>query len=126
MKSKQAFTLVEIMIVVAIVALLATIAVPNFLRARKRAQATRMLNDMRVVDYALDRWALEHQKSAGDVAVFSDLQPYFKEGQLSISGNDIFGEALGPFSVDSPPKISALAFESLSDVAPSDFWSPYY
>ncbi len=41
------FTLVEIMIVVAIIALLAAIAVPGFLRARKRSQASRILNDLR-------------------------------------------------------------------------------
>lgn len=126
MKSKHAFTLVEIMIVIAIIALLAAIGVPNFLRARKRAQATRVLNDLRVVDYALDRWALEHNKGAGDAADFSDLKPYFKDGQLSGSGTDLFGAALGPFSVDVAPKVSPLAFISLSDVAPSDFWSPYY
>ncbi len=114
------------MIVVAIIALLAAIALPNFLRARKRSQATRMLNDLRVVDYALDRWALEFNKSPGDVAQFSDLKPYFKEGQLSESGVDLFGQALGPFSVDVAPKVSAAAYSALSDVAPSDFWSPYY
>lgn len=123
---KSAFTLVEIMIVVAIIALLAAIAVPNFLRARKRAQATRVLSDLRVVDYALDRWAIEKNKSAGDVAEFSDLKPYLRDSQLLGSGTDIFGAALGPFSVDVGPKVSAEAFSALSDVAPSEFWSPYY
>jgi prepilin-type N-terminal cleavage/methylation domain-containing protein len=122
----HAFTLVEIMIVVAIIALLAAIAVPNFLRARKRAQATRLLNDLRVVDYALDRWALEHNKSPGDPVEFSDLKPYFKDGQISMSGNDLFGAALGPFSVDEAPKVSSVAYAALSDVAPPEFWSPYY
>ena len=48
------FTLVEIMIVVAIIALLAAIAVPGFLRARKRSQASRIINDLRLVDAAVD------------------------------------------------------------------------
>jgi len=48
------FTLVEIMIVVAIIALLAAIAVPNFLRARKRSQATQVLEDLRLIDSAID------------------------------------------------------------------------
>jgi prepilin-type N-terminal cleavage/methylation domain-containing protein len=47
--SPRGFTLVEIMIVVAIIALLAAIAVPGFLRARKRAQASRILNDLRLI-----------------------------------------------------------------------------
>lgn len=114
------------MIAVAIIALLAAISVPNVLRARKRAQATRILSDLRVMDYALDRWALEKHKGAGDVAEFSDLRPYLKDGQLSGAGTDLFGAALGPFSVDVGPKVSAAAFDALSDVAPPEFWSPYY
>ena len=47
------FTLVEIMIVVAIIALLAAIAVPGFLRARKRSQASKILNDLRMIDAAV-------------------------------------------------------------------------
>jgi prepilin-type N-terminal cleavage/methylation domain-containing protein len=126
LRSHQAFTLVEIMIVVAIIALLAAIAVPNFMRARKRAQATRIRNDLRVMDYALDRWALEKNKTVGDVAQFSDLKPYLKDSQLSESGADLFGAAMGPYSVDTAPKVSAAAFTALSDVAPAEFWSPYY
>ncbi len=48
--NRKGFTLVEIMIVVAIIALLAAIAVPGFLRARKRSQASRILNDLRMID----------------------------------------------------------------------------
>lgn len=123
---RRGFTLVEIMIVVAIIALLAAIAVPNFLRARKRSQATRLLNDLRVLDYALDRYALETNRSQGDVAQYTDLVPYLKEGQLSNSGTDLFGGAYGPFTVDTAPKISDAAFAALSDVAAAEFWSPYY
>jgi prepilin-type N-terminal cleavage/methylation domain-containing protein len=119
------FTLVEIMIVVSIIALLAAIAVPNILRGRKRAQATRIRNDLRIIDYALDRWAMEKNKGAGDVAEFSDIKFYIKDGQLS-GGTDLFGADFGPFSVDYNPKVSRTAFEALSDVAPAEFWSPYY
>ena len=56
LKSKYAgFTLVEIMIVVAIIALLAAIAVPGFLRARKRSQASKILNDLRMISGAIDQ-----------------------------------------------------------------------
>ncbi len=58
-KSYKGFTLVEIMIVVAIIALLAAIAVPGFLRARKRSQASRILNDLRMIDSAVDQYAIE-------------------------------------------------------------------
>ena len=60
-KNRGGFTLVEIMIVVAIIALLAAIAVPNFLRARKRSQATRILEDLRMIDSAVDQYAIENK-----------------------------------------------------------------
>ena len=63
-KNRGGFTLVEIMIVVAIIALLAAIAVPNFLRARKRSQATRILEDLRLLDAASDQYALETNKTS--------------------------------------------------------------
>jgi prepilin-type N-terminal cleavage/methylation domain-containing protein len=59
------FTLVEIMIVVAIIALLAAIAVPGFLRARKRSQASKILNDLRMIDAACDQYAIETNRTTG-------------------------------------------------------------
>ena len=59
------FTLVEIMIVVAIIALLAAIAVPGFLRARKRSQASKILNDLRMIDAAVDQYAIETNRTTG-------------------------------------------------------------
>ena len=123
---RAGFTLVEIMIVVAIIALLASIAVPNFLRSRKRSQATQILEDLRVIDSAVDLYAIENNKASGNPA-FADIQAYIKNGtRLYLSGNkDIFGNSFGTFTVDTPPKVPASTFSSLSDVAPASFWSPY-
>ena len=74
------FTLVEIMIVVAIIALLAAIAVPNFLRARKRSQATRVLEDLRMIDSAIDQYAIETNKVTGNPVVWNDIRAYLKTG----------------------------------------------
>ncbi|MEI9892431.1 MAG: prepilin-type N-terminal cleavage/methylation domain-containing protein [Chthoniobacter sp.] len=123
---QRGFTLVEMMVVVAIIALLAALATSNILRARKRAQATKILDDLRSLDGALDQYSIEYNKSAGDIALFSDLQPYMKRmNKLTMLGADIFGQPYGPYSVDIPPKVSDLAFSALSDVAPAEFWSPY-
>ena len=70
--ARQAFTLVEIMIVVAIIALLASIAVPGFLRARKRSQASRIINDLRLIDNAVDMYAIENNKSTGNTVNVAD------------------------------------------------------
>jgi prepilin-type N-terminal cleavage/methylation domain-containing protein len=124
--SRGAFTLVEIMIVVAIIALLASIAVPNFLRARKRSQATRILEDLRVLDNATDEYAIENNKTSGAHPVFTDLKAYLKTGTvLYQTGEDIFGDSYGPFTIDSIPQVPTNAWNSLSDVAPNTFWSPY-
>jgi prepilin-type N-terminal cleavage/methylation domain-containing protein len=122
------FTLVEIMIVVAIIALLAAIAVPNFLRARKRSQATRILEDLRMLDSGTDQYAIENNKTTGSNANMTDLKAYIKTGTVLYStGADIFGDTYGPtFTVDTLPLIPANAWSSLSDVAPYTFWSPYH
>jgi len=120
------FTLVEIMIVVAIIALLAAIALPNFMRARKRSQATRILEDLRDLDHAVDQYAIENSQSSGMNPTFTDLQNYVKAGtQLYMTGQDMFGDTYGPFTVDSTVQVPANAYSTLSDVAPSAFWSPY-
>ena len=125
-RPRGGFTLIEIMIVVAIIALLAAIMSTNLIRARKRTQASRILDDLRTLDGALDLWALEKSKAVGDVAVFSDLQPYLKTmNKLNLTGYDLFGQNYGPFSVDTGPRVANLTFNALSDVAPAEFWSPF-
>ncbi len=128
LRNRQGFTLVEIMIVVAIIALLAAIAVPNFLRARKRSQATRILEDLRIIDSAIDQYAIENNKSSGDSVNWTDIQSYLKKGSViyNSSGTDLLSNSYVGFSVDSLPKLSPTTFGKLSDVAPSDFWSPFY
>jgi prepilin-type N-terminal cleavage/methylation domain-containing protein len=122
------FTLVEIMIVVAIIALLASIAVPNFLRSRKRSQATQVLEDLRLIDAAVDQYAIENNKKPTDKVQWTDVQKYLKTGtRLETSGGkDILdGVFVQPFEVDKIPKVPALTFAALSDVAPSTFWGPH-
>ena len=126
-KNRGGFTLVEIMIVVAIIALLAAIAVPNFLRARKRSQATRILEDLRMIDSAIDQYAIETNRISGFNPTWSDVMNYLKTGsQLQSSGgNDMLGNGFGTFTVDTPPRVAAATYTALSDVAPDPFWSPY-
>ena len=125
-KRRGGFTLVEIMIVVAIIALLAAIAVPGFLRARKRSQASRILNDLRLIDAAVDQYAIETNKASGAAVNISDWTNYLKKNSMLYNtGNDLFGDPYGAQTVDSLPKAPASAWLSLSDVADTNFWSPY-
>jgi prepilin-type N-terminal cleavage/methylation domain-containing protein len=125
-KKRAGFTLVEIMIVVAIIALLAAIAVPGFLRARKRTQAAKILNDLRMIDAAVDQYAIETSKSSGVTVGVTDWTNYVKKDTtLYTTGKDMFGDTYGSQTVDSLPKVPASAWTSLSDVADATFWSPY-
>ncbi len=67
------FTLVEIMIVVAIIGLLAAIAIPNFVKARAASQKNACIANMKQVDGAKATWALEMKKNNADVPVAADL-----------------------------------------------------
>ena len=125
-KNRGGFTLVEIMIVVAIIALLAAIAVPGFLRARKRSQATRVLNDLRMIDSAVDQYAIETNRATGANVTAVDWESYMKKGSvLYNTGADLFGNTYGDQTVDTLPKVPANTWLTLSDIAPAEFWSPY-
>jgi prepilin-type N-terminal cleavage/methylation domain-containing protein len=125
-KRRGGFTLVEIMIVVAIIALLAAIAVPGFLRARKRSQASRILNDLRMIDAAVDQYAIETNRTSGATVAITDWTNYLKKGSLLYnSGKSLLGSSYGPQNVDTIPTVPAADYTTLSDVAGTGFWSPY-
>ena len=73
------FTLVEIMIVVAIIGLLAAIAIPNFVRSRATSQATSCINNMRQIDTAIQQVSMAKGLSYGATVTYpDDLTPYIK------------------------------------------------
>jgi prepilin-type N-terminal cleavage/methylation domain-containing protein len=125
-KRRGGFTLVEIMIVVAIIALLAAIAVPGFLRARKRSQASRILNDLRMIDAAVDQYAIETNRSSGNTVNTADWTNYLKKNSsLYNTGTSLLGSAYGAQVVDTIPRVPTTDYNVLSDVASTGFWSPY-
>jgi prepilin-type N-terminal cleavage/methylation domain-containing protein len=107
---KSGFTLVEIMIVVAIIGLLAAIAIPNFVRARTTAQTNACINNLRQIDGAKQQWALETKQAANAAPQATDIDPYL--GRSGSSATVIcpaggtgatFGSSYTINNVDVPP-----------------------
>jgi len=102
---KAGFTLVEIMIVVAIIGLLAAIAIPNFVKARENAQLNSIFNNLRILEGAKDQWALENKKGTGDlVDDVTTVSDYLKGGTIK----SVVGESYVPSNIGSSAKTSAL------------------
>jgi prepilin-type N-terminal cleavage/methylation domain-containing protein len=87
------FTLVEIMIVVAIIGLLAAIAIPNFVRARTQSQKNACINNLRQIDGAVQQWALENKKSASATVGFTDISGYLKNSVMCPMGGTTFANS---------------------------------
>ena len=97
------FTLVEIMIVVAIIGLLAAIAIPNFVRARTTAQMNACINNLRQIDGAIQQWALEQKKDTTATVAETDVTPYLKNAVICPSGGTAFANSYTMNTVANQP-----------------------
>ena len=101
--NKKGFTLVEIMIVVAIIGLLASIAVPNFVKARTTAQMNACISNLRQIDGAIQQWALDTKQGDTATVTAADVLPYLKNSVTCPSGGKTFAESYSVTTVQARP-----------------------
>ncbi|MEI8235433.1 MAG: prepilin-type cleavage/methylation domain-containing protein [Verrucomicrobiota bacterium] len=117
----------EILIAVALMAMLAALAVPAYQRARKRTQAVAVKADLRLLDDAIAQYAMENNKPDGSTVDFEALKPYIKTSSpLYATGADLFGNAYGPtFTISVSLYPPPATYQALSEVADAAFWAPF-
>jgi len=98
------FTLVEIMIVVAIIGLLASIAIPNFVKARTTAQMNACISNLRQIDGAIQQWALDTKQGDTAAVTAADVLPYLKNSVVCPSGGKTFADSYALTTVQDRPK----------------------
>jgi prepilin-type N-terminal cleavage/methylation domain-containing protein len=92
-QTRHAFTLTELMIVVAIIGLLAAISIPNYVHASTQSQKNACINNLRQIDFATQQWALENKEAVSAAVAFTDISSYLKYAVVCPAGGIAFSDS---------------------------------
>jgi prepilin-type N-terminal cleavage/methylation domain-containing protein len=108
---KQGFTLVEIMIVVAIIGLLAAIAIPSFVKSRDTTRKNTCISNMRLLDSAKEQFAIDQNTPPDGTVAMTNLLEYLKGGEEPIcpQGTNVYFTSITVSNVPTCPNVSTYA-----------------
>ena len=101
--SQRGFTLVEIMIVVAIIGMLAAIAIPNYVKARGTAYKVTCVSNLQHIDGAIQLWAMENKKDPEQTVTYADIGAYLRNSVCCPSGGTSFSDSYALTTVEAKP-----------------------
>jgi len=108
---KAGFTLVEIMITVAIIGMLSAIGVPNAMKARETAQFNSIINNLRIIEGSKDQWALENKQPPGAQPTETNLVAFIKNNSMpqAVTGETYNINPVGtPANATTPVKLGSV------------------
>ncbi len=100
---KRAFTLIEIMIVIAIIGMIAAIAIPNFVKSRSTANRQTCISNLHQIELVTQQWAYETRQKEDAPVTANDILPYLKGDIRCPSGGKTFSDSYSLTTVQNPP-----------------------
>jgi prepilin-type N-terminal cleavage/methylation domain-containing protein len=101
--ARMGFTLIEIMIVVALIGMLAAIAVPSYKHARERTRMVTCIHNLKVIDNSIQQWAMETKRQSGTPVTETDIRAYMKAVPVCPAGGSTFGDSYQITETDASP-----------------------